>query len=52
MTDKGTAFKETGRAAIVRELDKSLDAAYGSTFKETLREIAAQSWLLLAGLEH
>ena len=47
MTKKAQELDGTGRAAIVRELDKSLDAAYGNTFKETLHEIALQSRLLI-----
>ncbi len=35
------------RAAIVRKLDKSLDAAYGGTFTEMLWEIALQIRLLI-----
>ncbi len=47
MTNKTQELDETGRASIVRDVDKSLDAAYGNMFKETLHEIALQSRLLI-----
>ena len=45
--DKDVEKANNTRAAIVRELDKTLDMTYNRTFQDTLREIALQIRLLI-----